>query len=160
MKNLYACSISTIDQRNPVAYNCPMQARVLHFLHTKNARITRAREAIIDIIFSKRKPLSAAEVISNLKRKNVFVNKTTVYRELDFLLKNGLLKPVFLKPGTVHYESAFLPHHHHLVCDTCGSIAEIDCVVDEQKLLQKIKTNGFEVKQHKFELYGTCTNCT
>lgn len=136
-----------------------MQDQALNLLHNRNARITRAREAIIGIIFSETKPVSAPEIINNLKNKHVLVNKTTVYRELDFLRKNGILKTVFLKPGKLHYESAFLPHHHHLVCDTCGSISEIGCVVDEQKLLQKIRTKGFEIKQHKLELYGTCTNC-
>ena len=133
--------------------------QAISLLKKKNARITRAREAVISIIFEANFPLDAPTIISKLNSKNIKVNKTTVYRELDFLLKNGLLKLVFLKPSIVHYESALLPHHHHLVCTNCDSIEEVDCVIDEDKLLKKVEKKGFNLKNHKFEMYGVCASC-
>lgn len=132
---------------------------LLELLRDKNARITPAREAILNSVYFSTSPINAKKVLRNLEKKNIKVNKTTVYRELYFLVQNNFLKEVYLKPGVVHYESALLPHHHHLVCNDCGSVTEVDCLIDENELALKAKQKGFALKNHKFELYGLCVNC-
>src|SRR3989338_238340 len=132
-----------------------MQARAIALLRGENARMTHARKAIVDLVFSLNSPIS---VLKGLAKKDIGVNKTTVYRELSYLVKSNILKEVFIKPNSIHYESALLPHHHHLICNNCGSVEEVDCVINERKLLQKIKSKGFDLKTHKFELYGTCAS--
>ena len=122
--------------------------------------MTRARKAIVDLVFSLSSPVSAASVLGDLAKRDIIVNKTTVYRELSFLVKNNILKEIFIKSSLVLYESALLPHHHHLVCVSCGSIDEVDCVVDEKKLQAKVKSKKFNLENHRFELYGTCVTCS
>ena len=136
-----------------------MQVEPIALLRKKNARITRARSAIVNTIFSEDKPISAPRILVKLQKESASVNKTTVYRELSFLVKSDILREVFLRPNIIHYESALLPHHHHLVCNNCGKIEGVDCVVDEAKLLLKTKPRGFKLENHKFEMYGACVNC-
>jgi len=136
-----------------------MHFQATRLLKGKNARITRAREAIVDTVYSSDSPIDAAKVLERLASININVNKTTVYRELAFLVENNILKEVYLKPGVVHYESAFMPHHHHLVCTNCGNIGEIDCIIDENRLLKKTSSKGFSLENHKFEMYGLCVSC-
>ena len=134
-------------------------SKELGLLKEKKARITKAREAILKVVLAYG-PISANKVLIKLGKAGLNVNKTTVYRELAFLLRNNVLKEVYLEAGIVHYESALLPHHHHLVCNNCGSVEEIDCVLDQPALVKKTKSKGFLLQTHKFELYGRCANCS
>lgn len=128
-------------------------------LKNENARMTRARSAVISAVYGSKAPVSAPKIISILNRRGIDINKTTVYRELSFLVEKKVFKEVFLRPNIVHYESALLPHHHHLVCNDCGSVEEVDCVVSEKELSKKMKEKGFSIKNHKFEMYGVCARC-
>lgn len=136
-----------------------MHSQATELLKTRRARLTRARKAIVDIFLSGSSPIGAKAILTELEKRDIKVNKTTVYRELSFLTANNILREIFIKPNMVQYESALLPHHHHLVCNSCGKVSEVDCVIDEQKMLSAIKTKGFSVKTHKLELYGICVNC-
>lgn len=131
--------------------------RVENLLKQKGARITRARSAILDAVFSHKTPLSAPKILKKLEKKGLKVNKTTVYRELSFLVKNNILQEVFIKPSIIHYESAFLPHHHHLICDNCGDVKEIK--MNEKLLLGSVPKTDFTIKRHNLEFFGLCVNC-
>lgn len=126
-------------------------------LHDKKVRLTTSRAAIIDLIYKSQAPVSAPEILQRLAKNNLKVNKTTVYRELAFLVKNGIACEVYLSPELVHYESALLPHHHHLVCDNCGSVEEIS--VDESILAGIMKKSRFTIKRHTMEFFGLCPRC-
>ena len=68
-----------------------------------NYRITPARKKIIEIFSDKTNPLSAQKVSLLLTNKNIEVNKTTIYRELDFLLKNGFITELHINSGKKFY---------------------------------------------------------
>lgn len=122
-------------------------------------KITNVRRQIINIFSQAKKPLSAQEIIIKLKLKNINVNKTTVYRELQFLHDNNYLIKVHLKPHETSYEYKGLIHHHHLVCESCGKIDNItNCLADELES-EIFKKRGFKVKRHSLEFYGICSDC-
>ena len=137
--------------------------KVIKSLRKKGERVTKAREEIISIIFSSKRPVTSPTIQERLEKKGISVNKTTVYRELDFLLENEIISQVNLGTDVNHYEAAHLPHHHHLVCDTCGDISEVICDEIEEpmeKLVKRVQTSGFKIDNHMLEFYGTCLNCT
>ena len=84
------------------------------------------------------------------------VGLVTVYRALDLLSQLGLVRRLDLGGGAC-YELAE-DHHHHLICEECGDIAEFErCPLDLQDLPP---TGGdFEVRAHSLEVYGTCSAC-
>lgn len=134
---------------------------IIENLKRNGKRITKTRRAIIDIIINSSQPLSATDVGEYMKRMGIFVNKTTIYRELEFLKNEGIVRTVFLQSGVVHYESAYLPHYHRFVCNSCGLIQGIECERIERELenlTSKVSSN-YKIDEHKLEFYGFCSKC-
>lgn len=131
----------------------------LSSLQDKGHRITKVRQEVVKIFSENSIPLSANQIEEMLPKAGLVVNKATIYRELQFLSKNGYLMEVYLHPNEVSYESAELKHHHHLVCDSCGSIDNVtNCLV--QELEEDVyKKKGFRIKRHTLEFYGICAKC-
>lgn len=126
-------------------------------IEKRGYRITPVRKKLIELFSEKDKPLTAKEITTILKKDNLSVNKTTVYRELDFLLKESLIKEVRISPKITHYESSQSEHHHHLVCENCGDIEDFD--FDEADLIKKVKNKEFKPIHHSIEFFGLCAAC-
>ncbi len=84
------------------------------------------------------------------------VGMVTVYRTLDLLSGLGLVRRLDLGDGP-RYELAE-DHHHHLICEDCGSVAEFEqCPLDLRQLPEV--GGDFEVRAHSLEVYGLCAAC-
>ena len=84
------------------------------------------------------------------------VGLVTVYRTLGLLSGLGVVRRLDLGDGP-RYELAE-DHHHHLICEGCGSVAEFEeCPLDPSLLTQL--WNEFEIRAHSLEVYGTCADC-
>lgn len=132
----------------------------ISLLRSHKKRITRTRKLTLELIYSKG-PIPGPDLLKALRQKNHKVNKSTLYREIKFLLNQGLIMEVKLNPYIVHYESAHLNHHHHLVCENCGDIEEIVCNELERPILdlEKRIAPKFLIKKHNLEFYGVCSAC-
>lgn len=123
-------------------------------------RITPARRKILEIFSRKTKPLSALKISSLLSDDNISVNKTTIYRELDFLLKKGLVRELYINSGKKYYESSSLKHHHHLICSDCGSIEDVFLKNDIEKEEKRLESEkNFKISNHSLEFFGLCAGC-
>jgi len=128
-------------------------------LQDKGHRITKVRKGLIRIFSNSVQPLSANQIEEMFPKVDINVNKATIYRELQFLLSNNYLSEVYLHPNEVSYESSEFKHHHHLVCDVCGSIDNVtNCLASELEV-DVFKKKGFRIKRHTLEFYGTCSRC-
>lgn len=135
---------------------------ILKEIRIQGKKLTKTRKAIVEMLCSGHKLLTATEILSKLEELDIHVNKTSVYRELDFLLSQKIIQEVTIAPGIAHYESALYPHHHHLVCSGCGDIKDIE-TQEFEKPMQNIEhralKQGFAVEDHSIEFYGRCLNC-
>jgi len=139
-----------------------MVEKVFGQLRQAGARLTKNRKAIVELIFAGDGPISAIEIGKALKKKNIVVNKTTVYRELDFLMKRELVREVKLEARKSYYESALMEHHHHLICNACGKVKKIRSKGLEKKMMEIEKAQykkGFEILDHSLEFFGRCQQC-
>ena len=105
---------------------------------SKGYRLTASRKAILQVFLNSKTPLSAAELNSHLEKMDVNVNKTTIYREIDFLKSQKVLRELPFGDGKKRYEKWPDNHHHHLVCISCDSIECIElkgCLEDEEKII-------------------------
>ena len=85
------------------------------------------------------------------------VGMVTVYRTLDLFSELGLVRRLDLGDGP-RYEMAE-DHHHHLICEECGSVTEFEqCPLDPLRLPRV--GGDFEVRAHSLEVYGTCSDCS
>ena len=134
---------------------------ILLSLKQKGFRMTNTRTYIVQAFGMTCAPLSAADVHRKLQKKGMVANQTTIYRELQFLTEQGVLRPVLLHDGTQRYELASLHHHHHLVCLSCKKVDEF-CIEHELDGVERTiaKKKGFEVERHSLEFYGRCAGCT
>ena len=131
----------------------------LSSLQDRGHRITKVRKEIVKIFSQTPKPLSANEVEKALLKSGLSVNKTTIYRELHFLLTNSYLTKVYLHPKEVSYESSELKHHHHLVCDDCGEVDSVTNCLARDLEGEIYKKKGFKILRHSIEFYGQCKRC-
>jgi len=127
-------------------------------------RIGKGRGAILQVFELATKPLNASEILELLSSKQIRLNKTTVYRELEFLKDRNLIREVPVSSNALYYESAMQEHHHHLVCENCESIVEVEANELEEnikKLTSTVaKNKQFVILNHSLEFFGTCANCT
>ncbi|HKB88259.1 MAG TPA: Fur family transcriptional regulator [Patescibacteria group bacterium] len=118
-------------------------------------RVTPARTKIFKIVHSAKSPISADKLV-----KEIGVNKTTIYRDLDLFLKNGFIDDVDFGDGIKRYEVKEESHHHHLVCMQCKNVQDIsfeeNLKIEEQKIA---RNNNFKVIKHNLEFFGYCQNC-
>lgn len=120
----------------------------------------KIREDVVLILKNNPHPLTAEKILAKLKKKKPTLNKTTIYRALDTMLKNGKIREIQFSERKKRYEIENTPHHHHLVCTSCEAVENINMVADliqEEKKIQK-KT-GFDIQKHTLEFFGICTNC-
>jgi Fur family ferric uptake transcriptional regulator len=140
-----------------------MTARqVIEILRNRGRRITTMRASIVKIILESDTPIAAPTIQKILNRRGHDVNKTTVYREIAFLLREKIISEVRLAPHIIHYESAHLLHHHHMTCRHCGKTTDVkakELEISMQKLENRLRKQGFAVKGHNLEFYGLCADC-
>jgi Fur family ferric uptake transcriptional regulator len=90
----------------------------------------------------------------------VKISKATVYNTLDILQECGLVSKYRFADSTSRYEKAFeRPHHHHLVCLSCGDIIEF---VNERlnKIQDELSSeHGFTPQSSSLQIFGTCSRC-
>jgi Fe2+ or Zn2+ uptake regulation protein len=133
---------------------------MLDKLKSKGHRITKARKAILEIFQEEKMPLSVGELGAKLHTLGIKVNKTTLYREIDFLLSEEIIKEINLGEDKKRYEAAGNAHHHHLICINCKKVEDIDLQNDLSKHEAQIKrTKNFKVINHSLEFFGLCKSC-
>ena len=121
-------------------------------------RLTKIKKAIIDVLSESECLLTKNDLIKKLQAKKINPNRSTIYRELQFLTKNNIIvKNTIL--GVDHYE---IPqeHHHHLVCLGCQKIDKIKLDNHLHKQEQQIaQQNKFNIINHSLEFNGYCHQC-
>jgi Fe2+ or Zn2+ uptake regulation protein len=134
---------------------------ILSALRSQGFRITNVRRSLIGIFGETQGPLSVLDLLAALAQQKLVVNKTTVYRELEFLLGNNLITEVDLLDGLKRYELVqHGHHHHHLVCTSCQGIQCIEVKNDLDTLERAIsKSHKFTVTSHVLEFFGVCQKC-
>lgn len=134
---------------------------ILDELKDRGHRMTKVRKATLELLVKAKVPVPAADILAGLCRRSLEVNKTTVYREIDFLLAQRILREVDLLDGKKRYELLFEnDHHHHMICTKCSAIQCIEMHHDlddlERDLHSKFK---FKVTSHTLEFFGLCQKC-
>lgn len=115
-------------------------------------RMTPLRQEILDVL--RRDHLVTVPVlVEKLKKKYAQVNKTTVYRALEFMLDEGTVCRHNVSGTELSFE--LRDHHHdHLVCTNCGRLQTVDCLVHPPRTV-----GGFMVDHHHLTMYGICEAC-
>ena len=121
-------------------------------------KLTPQRRLIIDAIHEADAHLTAEEIIAHVQARMPKVHRSTIYRTLDLLEKNGSIFKSELGDHAI-YHHAEEGHHHHLVCSKCGKTVECDedlFTAVEKSLAEKY---GFSVNFKHLVISGLCEAC-
>lgn len=127
----------------------------------KPASLTKGAQAVLDALGQVKELSSAQDIYGRLRQTGEKApGLTTVYRALESLVQLGYVQAVDLGDGEKLYEVVEPgEHHHHLVCETCGSSNHLDqCMVEEFEEAIRSKY-GFQIKSHVLEIFGVCNTC-
>ncbi|HCW32102.1 MAG: Fe2+/Zn2+ uptake regulation protein, Fur family transcriptional regulator, ferric uptake regulator [Candidatus Peregrinibacteria bacterium GW2011_GWE2_39_6] len=127
-------------------------------IRAQGGRVTKIRRELVRILTNLGCLISQADILIYLKEKNMFPNRSTVYRELRFLSENGIVIKNTIA-GVNYYETPH-DHHHHLVCLGCNSINKVEMPSHLGYQEKRIaKENKFYIRNHSLEFYGYCFSC-
>jgi len=128
-------------------------------LRNADLKSTPARLQVLAIVEHERVPLDVKTIASMLQKRGVDVDKVTLFRIVNALTEKGILKPIQFNEGKLRYEYAYLPEHHHFMCERCGWIEDVE-VCNIAPVIQKIfSKNGLLVRRHSLEFFGLCADC-
>ena len=121
--------------------------------------MTPQRLMIVSAIENSNDHISAEEIYSQVVDKYPNVNISTIYRTLELLEQLGLVTETDLGGGRVRYHPADKGHHHHLICQECGAVIDLD-----ESVLSPLK----DALRRKYEfiadlrhlgIFGRCVKC-
>ncbi len=130
-------------------------------LRTQGHKLTRNRIAILSFLSSQDKPIPAEQILEHIQAEHQDVHKTTIYRELIFLLEKNFIQEVEFGDGKKRYEIAInRPHHHHVICLNCKRVENIPLekeLISQEKLIEEV--TKYRLTEHMLEFFGLCENC-
>ena len=122
---------------------------VVSKLRGRGYKVTPQRVVVLEAVAAEQH-----QSLEEIRGRCPEVGLVTVYRTLGLLCGIGVVRRLELGDGS-RYELAS-DHHHHLICEECGTVAEFeDCPIDPGVL----PGEGFEVGSHSVEVYGRCAGC-
>ena len=127
---------------------------LVDILHSEGLRYTKQRQAVWDEIRKSNEHRDAEEIYIKLKSNGVRVSRATVYRTIDVLVKNKLVRKMDVGEGRSLFEPRLDNRHHdHMICMDTGNIIEF---FDEEleNLQEKIAEKyGYKVIRHVHQLF-------
>ena len=123
-------------------------------LKKERLRLTDQRIAIWNQIRNSKKHMDVEEIFSLLKTKKKNVSRATIYRTLDVLVRNRLIRKMDVGDGYSLYEPRLdNDHHDHMICEDTGDIIEF--FSEELELLQEkiAREHGYTVIRHTHQLF-------
>ena len=129
-------------------------------LRQQGHRLTPQRLQVLQVIKGHGQHMTAEEIHAAILPQQPYLDIATVYRALQWLQTVGLVAPISMGEGKLHYEyRPFGDRHHHLLCQTCGlqiQIPDADLAALKQELQQRY---GFTLQTDHLALQGQCAAC-
>ena len=129
-----------------------------HELRDAGLRVTAGRLALLAALDGA--PHSdAASLHDLLFRADATTSIQSVHNVLSDLTAAGLLRRIEPANSAARYELRVGDNHHHIVCTSCGAVADVDCVVGHAPCLTPSDTAGFTLATAEVTFWGLCADC-
>nr|WP_225955040.1 Fur family transcriptional regulator [Kibdelosporangium phytohabitans] len=121
-------------------------------------RVTRPRIAVLSAVHTH--PHADTDSIIGVVRDELGgVSHQAVYDVLRALTTAGLLRRIEPPGSVARYEARVGDNHHHVVCRSCGAIADVDCAVGPAPCLTASEAHGFVIDEAEVVYRGLCPDC-
>lgn len=125
-------------------------------------RYTSSRRAVVDVLAATDRPLTIPEILA----ADASLAQSSAYRNLTELIAAGVVHRIVSGDEYSHFELAedLTEHHHHLVCTSCGRVADVTLDDDleswlDRALVRVAAAQGFEPEHHRLDVIGRCSDC-
>lgn len=128
-------------------------------IRQRGFRMTPQRQLILDAVMTGKGHSTPDQIYNRVAKKAPALNRATVYRTLDFLAEQHLITSTDIGIGSKVYEMATPQPHHHLVCERCGKVEQVDHDVMASAFRHIEHSYGFKVTTDHLALFGLCRHC-
>ncbi|MET9394920.1 Fur family transcriptional regulator [Streptomyces sp. NPDC006624] len=122
-------------------------------------RVTAARVALLETVRDG-DHLGAEAIASEVRVRVGHISVQAVYEGLHALTAAGLIRRLEPPGSPALYEGRVGDNHHHLVCRSCGAVADVDCAVGHAPCLTASDDRGFAVDEAEVIYWGLCPGCS
>ena len=122
-------------------------------------RVTAARVALLDTVRDG-DHLGVEGIAAGVRDRVGHISLQAVYEALHALTAAGLLRRIEPPGSPARFEGRVGDNHHHLVCRSCGTLADVDCAVGHAPCLTASDNRGFSVDEAEVIYWGLCPACS
>ena len=127
-------------------------------LRSATLRVTRPRVAVLAAVHAH--PHADTDfLIGTVRQDSGDVSHQAVYDVLRALTAAGLVRRIQPTGSVARYEARVGDNHHHVVCRTCGAIADVDCAVGDSPCLTASDEAGYVIDEAEVVYWGRCPEC-
>jgi Fe2+ or Zn2+ uptake regulation protein len=128
-------------------------------LREADLRVTRPRVAVLNAVHDHQHADTDA-IIGAVRADLGKVSHQAVYDVLRALTDSGLVRRIQPTGSVARYEARVGDNHHHVVCRTCGVIADVDCARGAKPCLTASDDHGYAIDEAEVIYWGTCPDCS
>jgi Fur family ferric uptake transcriptional regulator len=122
-------------------------------------RVTAARVALLETV-REGDHLGVEAIASGVRERVGHISLQAVYEALHALTGVGLIRRIEPGGSPARYEGRIGDNHHHVVCRSCGAVADVDCAVGEAPCLEASDDHGFTIDEAEVIYWGLCPDCS
>ena len=122
-------------------------------------RVTAARVALLDTVRDG-DHLGIEEITSAVRDRIGHISLQAVYDALHALTAAGLIRRLEPAGSQPRFEGRVGDNHHHVVCRSCGSVADVDCAVGDAPCLTPSDDHGYSIGEAEVVYWGLCPRCS
>jgi Fur family transcriptional regulator, stress-responsive regulator len=122
-------------------------------------RVTAARVALLETV-REGDHLGVEAIATQVRARLGHISLQAVYEALHALTAAGLIARIETPGSPARFEGRIGDNHHHLVCRSCGAVADVDCAVGHAPCLTASDDHGFAIDEAQVIFWGLCPTCT
>jgi Fe2+ or Zn2+ uptake regulation protein len=136
----------------------PTSSDYERILRGAGLRVTRPRLAVLSVVHD-RPHADTDSIITAVRKGFGGVSHQAVYDVLHALTAAGLVRRFQPSGSVARYEARVRDNHHHVVCRSCGAIADVDGAVGDAPCLTAPDGSGYEIDDAEVIFWGRCPEC-
>ncbi|GAA2228924.1 Fur family transcriptional regulator [Streptomyces nogalater] len=122
-------------------------------------RVTAARVALLETVRDG-DHLGVEAIASQVRDRVGHISLQAVYAALHALTAANLVRRIEPAGHPARYEGRVGDNHHHIVCRSCGAVADVDCAVGDAPCLTASDDHGFAIDEAEVVYWGLCPACS
>ena len=137
----------------------PSSLEIERILRSAELRVTRPRIAVLSAVHE-HPHADTNSIIEVVRRQLGDVSHQAVYDVLQALTSAGLVRRIQPSGSSARYEARVADNHHHIVCRSCGAVADVDCAAGVVPCLTPSQHHGYMIDEAEVIYWGLCPVCS